>query len=272
MSDNLPTRDQIRIGCMVEIETKKNQKSGMTISGAVRDILTSSRFHPHGIKVRLEDGQVGRVKRISDGISTGMTLTQQDFTKVNKDTNFKFEDLGMLQIPKTEDQYNEFKEFYQYDPQIQIEMESPSPNKQTIDGLKRTIQERLAVAVCAFGNRSGGFVFLGIYSDGNIMGLERDRKFGQFDDYNDSFANHIRDRLGEFIDYKSFIVGNLQIVFRKVEDKTICIIQVLPASQPLFLKTRQGDAFYVRGPTPRAEKLEGRDQFQYIKRRFPEYG
>lgn len=50
------------------IETKKDQGSGRLISGVVLDILTSSETHPHGIKVRLEDGQVGRVKQIADDL------------------------------------------------------------------------------------------------------------------------------------------------------------------------------------------------------------
>jgi uncharacterized repeat protein (TIGR03833 family) len=43
---------------------KKDQRSGQLTKGIVKDILTNSKNHPHGIKVRLEDGQVGRVKEI----------------------------------------------------------------------------------------------------------------------------------------------------------------------------------------------------------------
>jgi uncharacterized repeat protein (TIGR03833 family) len=44
---------------------KKDQGTGKLTSGVVAEILTSSRSHPHGIKVRLQDGQVGRVKKIT---------------------------------------------------------------------------------------------------------------------------------------------------------------------------------------------------------------
>ena len=43
---------------------KKDQRSGRLTEGTVKDLLTKSSFHPHGIKVRLEDGQVGRVKEV----------------------------------------------------------------------------------------------------------------------------------------------------------------------------------------------------------------
>ena len=57
-------RKNINIGAKVGIVLKKDQKSGKITEGRVKEILTNSSFHPHGIKVRLEDGQVGRVKVI----------------------------------------------------------------------------------------------------------------------------------------------------------------------------------------------------------------
>jgi uncharacterized repeat protein (TIGR03833 family) len=57
-------RAEIRPGIEVDIVLKKDQRSGNLTRGVVRDILTKSAYHPHGIKVRLSDGQVGRVKAI----------------------------------------------------------------------------------------------------------------------------------------------------------------------------------------------------------------
>jgi uncharacterized repeat protein (TIGR03833 family) len=57
-------RKNIHPGQEVEIVLKKDQKTGITTRGIVKDILTNSPSHPHGIKVRLNDGQVGRVKTI----------------------------------------------------------------------------------------------------------------------------------------------------------------------------------------------------------------
>jgi len=59
-------REDIEIGAEVNIVLKKDQRSGTLTEGIVARILTKSAFHPHGIKVRLEDGQVGRVKEILD--------------------------------------------------------------------------------------------------------------------------------------------------------------------------------------------------------------
>jgi uncharacterized repeat protein (TIGR03833 family) len=57
-------RSQIQPGISVDIVLKQDQRSGKLTSGIVKDILTNSPSHPHGIKVRLQDGQVGRVKVI----------------------------------------------------------------------------------------------------------------------------------------------------------------------------------------------------------------
>jgi len=57
-------RRDIRPGIEVDIVLKKDQRSGELTRGVVKDILTKSADHPHGIKVRLADGQVGRVKVI----------------------------------------------------------------------------------------------------------------------------------------------------------------------------------------------------------------
>ena len=60
----LPARASIRPGVRVAIVLKQDQGSGRLTEGIVRDILTGSPSHPHGIKVRLESGIVGRVKEI----------------------------------------------------------------------------------------------------------------------------------------------------------------------------------------------------------------
>jgi uncharacterized repeat protein (TIGR03833 family) len=57
-------RKDLRPGLTVEIVLKQDQRTGKRTKGVVRDILTPSPSHPHGIKVRLADGQVGRVKAI----------------------------------------------------------------------------------------------------------------------------------------------------------------------------------------------------------------
>ena len=57
-------RDDVKPGAMVKVVEKHNQKTGQMTEGVVKQVLTSSAVHPHGIKVLLESGTVGRVKEI----------------------------------------------------------------------------------------------------------------------------------------------------------------------------------------------------------------
>ncbi len=59
-------RKNLRPGLEVEIVLKEDQRTGKRTRGIVKDILTKSPQHPHGVKVRLETGEVGRVKEIKN--------------------------------------------------------------------------------------------------------------------------------------------------------------------------------------------------------------
>jgi uncharacterized repeat protein (TIGR03833 family) len=57
-------RSNVKPGIEVDVILKQDQRSGKVTRGIVKDLLTNSPSHPHGIKVRLQDGQVGRVSKI----------------------------------------------------------------------------------------------------------------------------------------------------------------------------------------------------------------
>jgi len=61
---NGQNRADVKPGIEVHVILKKDQRSGVKTKGIVKDLLTNSSHHPHGIKVRLVDGQVGRVCEI----------------------------------------------------------------------------------------------------------------------------------------------------------------------------------------------------------------
>lgn len=255
----IPSRDEIKVGMRVFVELKQDQGTGKLTEATVKKILTSENYHPYGIMVELENALVGRVKKLAN--STHHEL-------------LKFEDLDKKQVPLCEDKFNEFKEFYQYDDGMDNLPDNIAADKKSkiIEEKKQPVRKRFAIAVSSFGNDSmGGFVYLGVKSDGTIMGLEKDMRIGRFSNYEDEFANHIQNTLESFLKDRVFIISKLQIKFTKRNAETICIIQVLPASEPLFLQTDTGKEFYVRGSTPRAEHLEGKEMFSFIRDRFPNY-
>jgi uncharacterized repeat protein (TIGR03833 family) len=65
---SVPVRSEIRLGLRVQIVEKQNQPTGALTEGIVARILTKSPTHPHGIKVMLDDGRVGRVQAIVDQV------------------------------------------------------------------------------------------------------------------------------------------------------------------------------------------------------------
>lgn len=252
----IPDKKDIQKGTSVSIETKSDQRTGRLTAGIVDKILTNSESHPYGIKVKLYNGQIGRVKNILSDIQT---------------SSKKSSELENITIPKIEDKYNEFKEFFQYDNSIRKIPDNPEKSK-TIEKIKHRVQERFAQAVCSFGNDySGGIIYLGIKSDGTISGLESDRMMEELADYDDEFANHIRTVLEKFFDDRVFLASKIEVKFRKINNKTICLVRVLPSNTPLYLKGEKQKMFFVRGFAPRAEKLEDEAQVRYIRERFPNF-
>jgi len=61
---NTPRRNEIQVGKIVQIIQKQDQRIGNLTEGTVKRILTSSNVHPHGIKVELDNGKIGRVQNI----------------------------------------------------------------------------------------------------------------------------------------------------------------------------------------------------------------
>jgi len=62
--NNIPSREKIKLGLSVSIIQKHDQRTGNLTKGKVKRILTLSEFHPHGIKVELDSGKIGRVQYV----------------------------------------------------------------------------------------------------------------------------------------------------------------------------------------------------------------
>lgn len=71
-------RSEIHPGDTVDVVLKKDQTTGKLTRGVIKEILTGSQFHPHGIKVRLSDGKVGRVKVIHPKNTTQPRIDSKD--------------------------------------------------------------------------------------------------------------------------------------------------------------------------------------------------
>jgi len=203
------------------------------------------------------------------------SLVEQKIGIGGESGRIKGEDLAKKDIPKIEDVQNEFKEFYQYDENYEYWKNNLKEDvwKAKISETRIQVKKRFCVAIASFGNsKQGGFLYLGVNSQGEIVGLERDKKFAKFADYEDIFANNMRDTLETFLKDRVFILSKLQIKFTEREGKMICVIKISPADEPLWIHDRKNnEEFYVRGSSPRAESLNAKESISYIKERFPNF-
>ena len=256
MSD-LPTNDQIKIGSKVDIETKEDQGSGKLTEGIVKTKLTSSKTHPHGIKVELEDGNVGRVKK---------TLSETSpVSKATSETVSKFD----VTIPKDEDTWNEFKSTFQYD--LQEETFRNNGNIVAADArrndrkkLRDDIRKEISITVSAFTNQDGGRLFVGVNDDSTVLGLDRDLK--EYQGSKDKFKLTIIDSLKTFLKNTAFI-AKLKFEFVNADNKEYFIITVPKSTEPVYLHFSNIQEAYVRVQNS-SQKFNTEEFLKHCKDRF----
>jgi len=279
---DIPTRDQIKPGTKVGIETKENQGTGKLTKGIIKNILTSSNIHPHGIKVELEDGQIGRVKELfsnngnvittrsyeiegpgDEDYESGMKITINEEPSSDKFSNID------TSIPKNENEYNEFKSTFQYDLDEEKlrkagKIEAADARKNNNKNLKYNIQKEVALTIAAFANQEGGRLFIGVNDDATILGLGRDLKTcgGTLD----KLQSTIRDALKKFLQNYSFI-AKLKFEFGEDIDKQYLVIHVPRATEAIFVHTSSGQEPYVRMQNS-SEKFTYDEFLKHCKDRF----
>ena len=256
MSD-LPTNSQIKIGSKVAVEKKEDQGTGKLAHGIVKRKLTSSNVHPHGIKVELEDGNVGRVKK---------TLSETSpVSKATSETVSKFD----VTIPKDEDTWNEFKSTFQYD--LQEETFRNNGNIVAADArrndrkkLRDDIRKEISITVSAFTNQDGGRLFVGVNDDSTVLGLDRDLK--EYQGSKDKFKLAIIDSLKTFLKNTAFI-AKLKFEFVNADNKEYFIITVPKSTEPVYLHFSNIQETYVRVQNS-SQKFNTEEFLKHCKDRF----
>ncbi len=262
MSD-LPTNDQIKIGSKVAIEKKEDQGTGKLTEGVVKTKLTKSKTHPYGIKVELEDGNVGRVQKIlselvsdnSQSIRSKIydklkNTSLDELSKDNRDSDSSLKNLDRIDItiPKDENTWNEFKSTFQYDLKEEIfrkngKIEAADARRNDQNKIRDDIQKEISITVSAFANQEGGRLFVGVNDDSSVLGLERDLKF--YNQSKDKFRLAITDSLKKFLKNNAFI-SKLKFEFANTDDKEYFIILVPESTEPIYLHFSNIQEAYVR--------------------------
>jgi uncharacterized repeat protein (TIGR03833 family) len=242
-------KKNIHPGLEVDIIQDENRESHKKTKGIVKEILTKSEEHPYGIKVKLEDGTIGRVQKIYTKIKTEIETTKPIPTELTS------EELETL-IHSEESETLELKASLKWDlVQNQVNKELP----------KELIRE-----IVAFLNSKSPekYLLIGVENNHNIFGIERDLQVwcqGKRDVFEQTIANLICDYIGaEFNDY-------VHLCYKEKDGKTICIIKIdFSSGEPAFFLGEKGHEFWLRIKNTK-KILDHKEATKYIRRTWKDY-
>lgn len=260
MSGQLKSSD-LHIGMSVEISPRANKSRNSLALGVIDEILTNEEHHSHGILVRLKDGTVGRVKRLTrEGTSetgipdpSGDKISIQDIIDKGENHFFEFKSsaLWSLGLNKEEIQKRKIEQF----------------------GTK-TSQIVIAKSIAAFLNGDGGTLLIGIKE---VKGSENIEVIGIDSELNkvqDKSRDGYRRMLVDAILVKFFpsIVSNrindhLVISFVEIDNRSICRIDIKKSTKPVFLTINNKQFFMVRIDASSRE-IQGEAVLEYCSDRF----
>jgi uncharacterized repeat protein (TIGR03833 family) len=217
--------DNVKIGSTVKIKVKTKQDNYETKEGCVKEILTRSKFHPHGIKVILNDGTIGRVEEVKEG-------------KVAADHKSQIEPTPTITqvIAGGENQTVEFKSTLSYD--------LKRFQKTGTKAISKEMEKSIAKTVAAFMNSNGGYLYIGIDDDGRILGLDEDYSFLDKPNF-DRFKLKLKRCIESYLK-KKIIFEYINIELLEVEGKEICKIGIKSSPDPVFLHDANKQECYVR--------------------------
>lgn len=139
-----------------------------------------------------------------------------------------------------------------------------------LGGANKKLEDVVVKTVAAFGNSTGGTLLIGVDDDGNVLGLDNDyAALGNID--NDKFQLHLinifNQQLGE-----AFVTSKVSIKFHHIEDKEICCVDVLPATDPLVIKVadkngQSSEKLYARSGNS-SQEIPLSEVSNFLKDRF----
>lgn len=165
---------------------------------------------------------------------------------LNLKNNFKVEDI----IASGENDFVEFKETFRFD----INKNIPS----------KEIEKPVLKTIAGFFNAKGGTLLIGVNDKGEISGIQRDFATLKKQD-RDGFENYLMVSIKENLGAK--VIGKIFVRFEKIANKDICVVEVLPGSEPVFLRNEGKEEFFVRVGNS-TQPLSMSEAQSYIKKRF----
>ncbi|MCR9106007.1 MAG: DUF2196 domain-containing protein [Gammaproteobacteria bacterium] len=262
------TRDTLSVGCSVLISTR-SRKDRHLIKGLVSEILTSSNTHPHGILVRLESGEEGRVQELVGREESAKTDPRMSALEgpVN---NSQLQGL----ITSGENHFIEYKESLLWSQDL-TQDELNSVSNETKRYGRDSSKIIVAKVISSFLNSDGGTLIIGLREDkeltkNQIVGIEKEYVKLK-DKCEDGYRRILLDGVLKAY-FPEFVFNRFsdyfRIDFHKVLDKTLCIIEVSRADAPVFIQIRKDKLFFIRVDAS-VRQLQDESILTYCHSRYP---
>lgn len=258
--------ENIKTGLTVEIFLKEDRSGKNPVQGVVSEILTHSSFHPHGIMVRLEDGNIGRVNKVVSEINPS--------TPVKKPIKPKEIDFGDL-VKNGENEFVEFKSSALWSKFLTDEqMKGPTASREVRAFGREASKAIIAKAISGFLNTHGGHLVIGLKENktqdpDEIIGIESE--FGKLDDQcTDGYRRMIVDSIIRKYfhpDIYNHFSDNIKITFPEIDSKILCWINISKSDVPAFVTIQKNDYFFIRMDAETRE-LDGKQMVEYCAKRF----
>ena len=257
------TQEQLQKGTMVKINPQSDRTRKVIVEGLIQEVLTKAPSHPHGLLVRLQSGETGRVKELSRGLEVKAEAEDAGLKLVER----QIEDI----IADGESHFGEFKSSCLW---------SQALSKEAI--LDRNISQYgtqtskiiIAKSIAGFLNADGGRLVIGVkeikdQDEVQVIGVN-----GEIPKLKDKTLDGYRRMLLDSVIlpyFPSFVFNRindyLKISFHDIGDATVCLVNMCKSKRRVFLELNNSDVFMVRIDASTRQVI-GEDLVEYCLSRF----
>ena len=249
----------IALGMEVSINPQADSTRSMLVRGIVKEVLTSNQDHPHGVKVVLESGDIGRVKEVHTSVSPN--VSSPDSHSINN------------LLAKGEDHFVELKTSAFWSKYLSPEKLEKTDSHEVKQHGRRASAFIIAKSIAGFSNADGGHLFIGIKENKQTDSLEFTGIKSEFSKLTDQSVDGYRRALIDDVIkpylpsfFMHRINDHVRMDFPTVEGNMICYLEILKSKQEIFVTSKK-DQFFVRIEASTRE-IQGAEIVQYCKSRF----
>ena len=257
------TQEQLQKGTLVKINPQSDRTRKVIVEGLIQEVLTKSPSHPHGLLVRLQSGETGRVKELINRLEVKEETELEELKFVER----QIEDI----IADGESHFSEFKSSCLWSQDLSKEAILARNISQYGTQTSRII---IAKSIAGFLNADGGSLVIGVKEvkdkdEVEVIGINSEvpkLKDKTLDGYRRMLLDSvISPYLPSFVFNR--INDYLKISFHEIGDATVCLVNMYKSKRRVFLELNNRDIFVVRIDASTRQVI-GEDLVEYCLNRF----